>query len=155
MYSTTRFALVCMLIFAAAPLFAADLLLGNVNGYTLDRAGTLQRFDALLVDAGKVVAAGKRTDLAKRAGDAKVVDGKGRTVLPGLIDAPDNAVTRLRCYAAIASALMNWEPRLRVTRIGLQSGETPGQATLTLEGEYLPTGRTVGVSAALQLRGAA
>ncbi|HQW76211.1 MAG TPA: amidohydrolase [Dokdonella sp.] len=87
MYSTTRFALVCMLIFAAAPLFAADLLLGNVNGYTLDRAGTLQRFDALLVDAGKVVAAGKRTDLAKRAGDAKVVDGKGRTVLPGLIDA--------------------------------------------------------------------
>ncbi len=74
MYSTTRFALVCMLIFAAAPLFAADLLLGNVNGYTLDRAGTLQRFDALLVDAGKVVAAGKRTDLAKRAGDAKVVD---------------------------------------------------------------------------------
>ena len=77
------------------------------------------------------------------------------SLLPGLIDAPDNAITRLRCYAAIASALMNWEPRLRVTRIGLQSGETPGQATLTLEGEYLPTGRTVGVSAALQLRGAA
>lgn len=77
------------------------------------------------------------------------------SLLPGLIDAPDNAVTRLRCYAAIASALMKWEPRLRVTRIGLESGEQPGQATVTLEGEYLPTGRIVGLSAALQLRGAA
>lgn len=77
------------------------------------------------------------------------------SLLPGLIDAPDNAVTRLRCYAAIASALMNWEPRLRVTRIALESGDEPGQAVVTLEGEYRPTGETVGVSAALQLRGAA
>lgn len=77
------------------------------------------------------------------------------SLLPGQIDAPDNAVTRLRCYAAIASALMNWEPRLRVTRIGLESGEQPGQATVTLEGEYRPTGSTIGLSAALQLRGAA
>ncbi|WP_314973024.1 GPW/gp25 family protein [Comamonas testosteroni] len=74
---------------------------------------------------------------------------------PSLIDAPDNAVTRLRNYAAIASALMKWEPRLRVTRISLESGEQPGQATVTLEGEYLPTGRIVGLSAALQLRGSA
>jgi phage baseplate assembly protein V len=36
-----------------------------------------------------------------------------------------------------------------------ESGEQPGQATVTLEGEYLPTGRIVGLSAALQLRGAA
>ena len=57
------------------------------------------------------------------------------SLLPGLIDQPDNARTRLRCYAAIASALMNWEPRLRVTRVGMQSGEAPGQATVTLEGE--------------------
>lgn len=77
------------------------------------------------------------------------------SLLPSLIDAPDNAATRLRCYAAIASALMNWEPRLRVTRVGMQSGEKPGQAIVTLEGEYRPTGRTVGLSAALQLRGAA
>lgn len=74
---------------------------------------------------------------------------------PSLIDAPDNAVTRLRCYAAIASALMKWEPRLRVTRISLESGEQPGQAMVTLEGEYLPTGGIVGLSAALQQRGAA
>ncbi|QXZ10271.1 GPW/gp25 family protein [Comamonas sp. Y33R10-2] len=77
------------------------------------------------------------------------------SLLPGLIDAPDNPATRLRCYAAIASALMNWEPRLRVTRIGLQSGEQPGQAILTIEGEHRPTGQALGISTALQLRGAA
>lgn len=77
------------------------------------------------------------------------------SLLPSLIDAPDNAATRLRCYAAIASALMNWEPRLRVTRIGMQSGDRPGQAVVMLEGEYRPSGQTVGLSAALQLRGAA
>lgn len=77
------------------------------------------------------------------------------SLLPGLIDAPDNAVTRLRCYAAIASALMKWEPRLRVTRIALESGDQPGRATVTLEGEYRPTGRAVGLSATLQMRGAA
>lgn len=77
------------------------------------------------------------------------------SLLPALLDQPDNAATRLRCYAAIASALMNWEPRLRVTRVGLEPGEKPGQATVTLEGEYLPEGRNVGLSAALQMRGAA
>lgn len=75
------------------------------------------------------------------------------SLLPGLIDQPDNARTRLRCYAAIASALMNWEPRLRVTRVGMQSGAAPGQATVTLEGEYL--GSAVSMALRLRVRGAA
>lgn len=66
---------------------AADLLVDNVNGYTLDSHGKLQHFQALLVDQGKVVATGDGADLAKRAGDAKVIDGHGKTLLPGLIDA--------------------------------------------------------------------
>ncbi len=66
---------------------AADLLVDNVNGYTLDSHGKLQRFQALLVDQGKVVATGSHAELASRAGDAKVVDGRGHTLLPGLIDA--------------------------------------------------------------------
>jgi predicted amidohydrolase YtcJ len=66
---------------------AADLLVSNVNGYTLDSSGKLQHFQALLVDQGKVVATGTTADLAKRAGDARVIDGHGRTLLPGLIDA--------------------------------------------------------------------
>lgn len=87
MFSTMRFALACTLMFAAQPLLAADLLIDNVNGYTLDSAGKLQRFEALLIDAGKVVATGKHAEMAKRAGNARRVDGKGRTALPGLIDA--------------------------------------------------------------------
>jgi predicted amidohydrolase YtcJ len=87
MIATSRLGLVCTLVLAASPLLAADLLIDNVNGYTLDSAGKLQRFEALLIDAGKVVATGKHAEMAKRAGDARVVDGKGRTALPGLIDA--------------------------------------------------------------------
>lgn len=69
----------------AAP--AADLLVSNVNGYTLDNHGKLQHFQALLVDQGKVVATGSDAELAARANGARVVDGHGRTLLPGLIDA--------------------------------------------------------------------
>lgn len=75
------------------------------------------------------------------------------SLLPSLIDQPDNGPTRLRCYSAIASALMKWEPRLRVTRVGITSGNQPGQATVDLEGEYL--GQQVSLSTSLQMRGAA
>lgn len=76
------------------------------------------------------------------------------SLLPDLVDQPDNQLTRLRMYAATASALMRWEPRLRVTRVQLASGPTAGQVTLDLTGEYVPTGQAVGLSAALALRGA-
>ena len=66
---------------------AADLLLRHVNGYTLDGSGKLQRFQALLVDHGKVVATGTDAALTRQAGHARVVDGGGRTLLPGLTDA--------------------------------------------------------------------
>ena len=69
------------------PALAADLLVDNVNGYTLDRAGALQRFEALLVDDGRVVATGSRQAIAQQAGAARVIDGQGHTLLPGLIDA--------------------------------------------------------------------
>ncbi|MGB5940201.1 MAG: amidohydrolase [Rhodanobacter sp.] len=78
--------LLALLAFAPA-VQAADLLVSNVNGYTLDSHGKLQHFQALLVDQGKVVATGNNADLAARAGGARVVDGHGRTLLPGLIDA--------------------------------------------------------------------
>jgi predicted amidohydrolase YtcJ len=75
------------LVLAAQPLLAADLLVDNVKGYTLDAAGKLQHFGALLVDKGKVVAIGSHDELIKQADGARVIDGKGRSLLPGLIDA--------------------------------------------------------------------
>lgn len=59
------------------------------------------------------------------------------SLLPELIDHPDNGVTRLRMMAATASALMRWEPRLRISRIQFASGPAAGQLTLELMGEYL------------------
>src|SRR5690348_13544323 len=86
MNRSLRLSLLALLALAPA-VQAADLLVDNVNGYTLDSQGKLQHFQALLVDQGKVVATGDSADLAKRADGAKVLDGHGKTMLPGLIDA--------------------------------------------------------------------
>lgn len=61
------------------------------------------------------------------------------SLLPELIDQPDNPVTRVRLFAAVAGALMRWEPRLRISRVQLASGATPGTAELVLDGTYVPT----------------
>jgi predicted amidohydrolase YtcJ len=86
MKRSLRLSLLALLALAPA-VQAADLLVDNVNGYTLDSHGKLQHFQALLVDQGKVVATGSQAELASRAGDAKVIDGHGKSLLPGLIDA--------------------------------------------------------------------
>lgn len=120
MNRSLRLPLLALLAVAPA-LQAADLYVHNVKGYTLDSHGKLQHFDALLVDHGKVVATGSDAALAKRAGDATVVDGHGKTLLPGLIDAHghvlelgyaltqadlngtqslDEALARIKTYAA-------------------------------------------------------
>ncbi len=87
MIATSRLAMLLTTLLATHAVFAADLLVDNINGYTLDSAGKLQNFGAMLVEDGKVLATGNHAEMAKRAGDARVIDGKGRTLLPGLIDA--------------------------------------------------------------------
>lgn len=61
------------------------------------------------------------------------------SLLPELIDQPDNPATRVRLFAAVAGALMRWEPRLRIGRVQLASGAAPGTAELLLDGTYVPT----------------
>jgi predicted amidohydrolase YtcJ len=80
------------LLAVAAALFcvspaAANVLVDNVNGYTLNGEGRLLRFNALLVgDDGKVERLYERGE--KRLERARYrFDGKGRTLIPGLIDA--------------------------------------------------------------------
>lgn len=70
-----------------AQMAAADVLVDNVNGYTLNAEGRLIRFSALLVgDDGKVQQLYSRGD--KKADRTRYrFDGKGRTLIPGLIDA--------------------------------------------------------------------
>lgn len=57
--------------------------------------------------------------------------------LPNLIDQPMNALTRQRLYAAVATALQRWEPRIRLTRVRLERGTRDGAFVLNLTGRRL------------------
>jgi len=61
------------------------------------------------------------------------------SLLPRLIDQPFNAATRIRLVAAIATALMRWEPRLQITRITVDLGPAPGAVVVTLDGARTDT----------------
>jgi predicted amidohydrolase YtcJ len=73
----------------SAPAQAGKTLIVNANGYTLDAEGNLRRFAGLFIDQeGKVLATLPRGAAEPKlaAGDFKL-DAKGRTLIPGLIDA--------------------------------------------------------------------
>lgn len=64
------------------------------------------------------------------------------SLVPALIDQPDNQATRVRINAAIAGALMRWEPRIRLTRISIsRDPQAPGKAQITLIGSHNNTQR--------------
>lgn len=64
---------------------AKPTVIGNVKGYTLSNSGALIQFSYLAFENGKVIAIGDQTILNGLA-DSQVIDGKGKTLLPGLID---------------------------------------------------------------------
>jgi predicted amidohydrolase YtcJ len=67
--------------------FSEQGLVDDVNGYTLDAKGQIVRFDGLVIDRqGKVVSLLHTGETRPARPDFKL-DGKGRTLLPGLIDA--------------------------------------------------------------------
>lgn len=62
--------------------------------------------------------------------------------IPALVDQPDNPATQVRVYAAAATALMRWEPRLRLQKLRA-SRNRAGQLVLDVQGQYLDEGRAV------------
>jgi len=77
-------AVVAMLLAVPA---TADMLVDNVNGYTIGDNGRLVRFTGFLVgDDGKVAQLLARGERRPERPDYRL-DGRGRTVIPGLIDA--------------------------------------------------------------------
>ena len=59
------------------------------------------------------------------------------SLVPELIDHPDNNASQVRMFSAVASALLRWEPRFRLTRVGVQrDAERPGYALIELHGSY-------------------
>lgn len=81
-----RLALLAAALLSSGPALA-DALIDNVNGVTLTRDGKVQRFTGLLIGAdGKVAKLLDRKDKRPDKLDFRY-DGKGRTLMPGLIDA--------------------------------------------------------------------
>lgn len=54
-----------------------------------------------------------------------------------LIDQPMNALTRQRLFAAVATALQRWEPRLRLNRVWLTATASAGAWILNIHGQRL------------------
>jgi predicted amidohydrolase YtcJ len=73
-------------LFASVPAGSAPTIMANVHGYTL-AGGNLASFSALAFDAGKVLETGDAVVLSAKYPTARVIDGQGQTLLPGLIDA--------------------------------------------------------------------
>ena len=80
-----RLALAAIAIAIAAPV-RADVLVDNVDGLTLGADGTVQRFSGLLIDNnGRIQQIFQRGDKRPTRADYRL-DGKGRVLMPGLID---------------------------------------------------------------------
>jgi predicted amidohydrolase YtcJ len=119
-------ALLCALL-AAAPALA-DVLVENVNGYTMRSDGRLHRFSGMVIDdSGRVKQLLTERDRRPERMRQRI-NGRGRTLLPGLIDAHGHvmgiglqamqldlsdtrtlqeALDRLRAYAA-ANPSQRW-----------------------------------------------
>jgi predicted amidohydrolase YtcJ len=69
----------------------APALIDNVHGYTLV-GQQLHKFGALAFERGKVLQTGDSKTLRKAFPDARIIDGEGRTLLPGLIDAHGHVI---------------------------------------------------------------
>ncbi|WP_313410591.1 GPW/gp25 family protein [Stutzerimonas kunmingensis] len=74
------------------------------------------------------------TDILTTPLGSRVMRREYGSLLPDLIDQPAHQTTMIRLYAAIAGALMRWEPRLRLTRVGLEMGSQPGAYIVELRG---------------------
>ena len=70
----------------SAQIRGAPTLIENVRGYTL-AGDRLQRFSGLVFNAGRVVETGDARALRRKFPRADLIDGRGKTLLPGLIDA--------------------------------------------------------------------
>ncbi|UZV40218.1 baseplate assembly chaperone [Acidovorax phage Acica] len=60
------------------------------------------------------------------------------SLVPALLDKPMNTDTQTRVFSAATSALMRWEPRVRIDKLELQrDAERPGRAALRITGSYV------------------
>ncbi|MBD9483905.1 GPW/gp25 family protein [Pseudomonas sp. PDM14] len=92
--------------------------------------GTITTLAHISQSVGDILTTRIGTRLMRREYGSQLVD---------LLDQPGNQTTRLLCYAAIAMALLRWEPRIRVGRIQLASATLAGQFELALDFSIVDT----------------
>ncbi|AZN33593.1 amidohydrolase [Pseudoalteromonas sp. Xi13] len=78
-------------LFVSSTAIAQTQVIYNANGYTPLYQGGIQTFSTLVIKNGKVVKTGDDT-LKNIFPDAKLIDAKGNTLLPGLIDAHGHVI---------------------------------------------------------------
>jgi phage baseplate assembly protein W len=59
------------------------------------------------------------------------------SMLFDLIDQPLNPATRLLIFASTAIALRQWEPRIRLRRVGLHTASAEGRAVITIDADRI------------------
>jgi predicted amidohydrolase YtcJ len=102
----------------------ADLILTNGKIVTADDRFTIA--EAVAIKGERIIAVGKNVDVRKRAGrDTKVIDLKGRTVIPGLIDN----------HAHFIRVAEHWHQEMRL------DGVTSRKQVLKMLAERVRTGR--------------
>ncbi|CAJ3420412.1 Phage baseplate assembly protein [Burkholderia pseudomallei] len=83
-----------------------------MKGMNAETGRSVSGLDHLAQSIGKIITTPLASCIQRRAFGSE---------LPDLIDAPANGATRIRLYAAIATALMRWEPRMTVTRVQISA----------------------------------
>jgi predicted amidohydrolase YtcJ len=96
----------------------SDTLISNVNGIQVGADGKLQHFRALTIGGdGKVRQVIEHPELVRLAGITNTIDGGGRTLLPGLIDAHghviDLGMAELTVQLVGTSSIADLQQRLR------------------------------------------
>lgn len=75
--------------------------------------------------------------------------------LLSLVDAPFNAASRLQMCAAIATALLRWEPRISLTRVEISAGDRRGAFLIDLEANRTDLPKPTPVQLSIPVRFAA
>lgn len=108
-----------------------------MRGMNASTGRTIIGLDHLMQSIGKIVATPLASCIQRRTFGSE---------LPDLIDAPSNGAVRTRLYAAVATALMRWEPRLILNRVMLTSDDnlaSAGTLYLDIEGWTTEAGDAV------------
>ncbi|RQS60414.1 GPW/gp25 family protein [Burkholderia sp. Bp8986] len=107
-----------------------------MKGMNATTGRALSGLDHLYQSIGKILTTPLATCIKRRAFGSDLFEQ---------VDAPNNGAERTRLYAAVATALMRYEPRLTLTRVQLVTDETSrdGAQIIDIEGYTTETGTAV------------